>query len=201
MRPLWERVLNDFGAMTQQATDEIRELRHEVERLKRDGSPGVLHEVDQAFYDLTVKERDRAEAQARRLEYDFGYISRECDGVHDLLDQAKAANKALKIALVECAIPLEVLAAFINGNQAGHLSQAVQDGILNAINHIHRALGIKDSTQPEGMNTCNPDEGFCSARTDETHCEHWWDDQPCCACGHNETDEHEAAKVEDGGER
>lgn len=32
----------------------------EIERLKVEGFPGVMHEVDRAFYDLTVAERNKA---------------------------------------------------------------------------------------------------------------------------------------------
>lgn len=33
-------------------------LMSEIDRLKEEGSPGVMHEVDRALYDLVVKERD-----------------------------------------------------------------------------------------------------------------------------------------------
>jgi hypothetical protein len=26
-------------------------------------------------------------------------------------------------------------------------------------------------------------EGFCVASPDFQHCEHWWDEVPCCFCG------------------
>lgn len=45
----------------------VEAQRKEIERLRREGSPGVLHEVDQAFYDLTVKERDAARAEVEGL--------------------------------------------------------------------------------------------------------------------------------------
>jgi hypothetical protein len=32
----------------------------EIDRLEREGTPGVMHEIDKAFYDLTVKQRDQA---------------------------------------------------------------------------------------------------------------------------------------------
>lgn len=28
-------------------------------------------------------------------------------------------------------------------------------------------------------------EGYCPAREDETHCEHWWDGFECCDCKYN----------------
>lgn len=52
-------------------------LVKENEELKRDGTPGVMHEVDQAFYDLAVKERDFARQRVARLS--------------GLLDQAREA--------------------------------------------------------------------------------------------------------------
>jgi hypothetical protein len=39
----------------------------EVERLKREGTPGVMHAVDKAFYDLTVKERNAERHEVDRL--------------------------------------------------------------------------------------------------------------------------------------
>lgn len=29
-------------------------------------------------------------------------------------------------------------------------------------------------------------DGYCPKREDKTHCEHWWDGQPCCSCGTDE---------------
>lgn len=37
---------------------EIARLNTEIERLKREGTPGVMHKVDEAFYQLALKERD-----------------------------------------------------------------------------------------------------------------------------------------------
>ncbi len=48
------------------AARRIAELEAEVERLKREGTPGVMHEVDRAFYDLAIKERDYWRAKAER---------------------------------------------------------------------------------------------------------------------------------------
>jgi hypothetical protein len=28
-----------------------------------------------------------------------------------------------------------------------------------------------------------PHQGYCHKRQDETHCEHWWDGEPCHDCG------------------
>ncbi|NUT90819.1 MAG: hypothetical protein HOY78_02200 [Saccharothrix sp.] len=48
--------------------DEVEQLRAEVERLKREGSPGVVHEIDQAFHDLAIRQRDHAWVQVERLQ-------------------------------------------------------------------------------------------------------------------------------------
>jgi hypothetical protein len=56
-----------------------------------------------------------------------------------------------------------------------------------------------------------PEEGFCSASEDQTHCEHWWDCEPCHFCGfdgggedcdcprHNPDATNEATSAEPGG--
>lgn len=33
------------------------------------------------------------------------------------------------------------------------------------------------------------DDGHCEAREDGIHCVHWWDAEPCCACGHTGPEE------------
>lgn len=55
-----ETVIADFnaGRADRDPYDEIAALIAEVERLRREGSPGVMHKTDRAFYDLTVTERD-----------------------------------------------------------------------------------------------------------------------------------------------
>jgi len=43
------------------------QAEQEIARLKVEGSPGVMHEVDRAFYDLAIKERDCFSAENTRL--------------------------------------------------------------------------------------------------------------------------------------
>lgn len=38
--------------------DEVTKLKQEIVRLAKEGSPGVLHDVDRAFYKLAISERD-----------------------------------------------------------------------------------------------------------------------------------------------
>jgi hypothetical protein len=38
------------------------------DELKKKGSPGVMHEVDRAFYELAIKERDYERVRADRLQ-------------------------------------------------------------------------------------------------------------------------------------
>ena len=54
-------------ASWERAEAALVEAKAEIERLKQEGSPGVLHEVDQAFYDLTVRERDHERQRVDRL--------------------------------------------------------------------------------------------------------------------------------------
>jgi hypothetical protein len=55
----------------------LRDAWARIDTLERDGSPGVMHAVDQAFYDLTVKQRDSAWADlANRTDKQ---IAERCD--------------------------------------------------------------------------------------------------------------------------
>lgn len=51
------------GARAANALDiGLARLKSQIETTIAAGTPGVMHEVDRAFYDLTVKERDTARA-------------------------------------------------------------------------------------------------------------------------------------------
>ena len=43
----------------------------EIERLRTEGSPGVMHATDKAFYDLTIKQRDAAWRQVQEVNLDL----------------------------------------------------------------------------------------------------------------------------------
>ena len=49
-------------------SDVIIALMAEIERLTKEGTPGVMHEIDRDFYDLTVQERDLERRRVDRLE-------------------------------------------------------------------------------------------------------------------------------------
>lgn len=48
--------------------DQLVEAKKEIERLNREGVPGVMHAVDRAFYELAVNERDYERQRYDRLE-------------------------------------------------------------------------------------------------------------------------------------
>lgn len=54
--------------LAKQAVNLITWYANEVTRLKNEGIPGVIHNVDRLFYDLAVKERDLERAKVERLE-------------------------------------------------------------------------------------------------------------------------------------
>ena len=54
------------AAVAERYSGRIAELEAEVERLKREGTPGVMHEVDRAFLDLAIQERDYWRWKAER---------------------------------------------------------------------------------------------------------------------------------------
>jgi arginyl-tRNA synthetase len=58
-------------------------------------SPGVMHEIDQAFYDLAIKERDYERRRVARLEKEVAMLRNAPAGSTELLSQK------LKAALVK----------------------------------------------------------------------------------------------------
>lgn len=60
---------------TDYTADTIQQLISDLERLKTEGSPGVMHEVDRAFYRLVVKERDAAREQLAATEAERDKLS------------------------------------------------------------------------------------------------------------------------------
>jgi hypothetical protein len=86
----------------------VHALCDEVERLRREGSPGVMHEVDRAFYELTVKERDYERHKAFRLEQERDAaeareerLEAECQALRDALEVI--AQRSSEPATVEVA--------------------------------------------------------------------------------------------------
>jgi hypothetical protein len=94
-------------AMGRDETDpDIGVLIAEVERLRREGSPGVMHKMDRAFYDLTVKERDHERRRVDQLEAykEFAEsFAAKLRAVHVLLDRVDLASPGrmvIEVALV-----------------------------------------------------------------------------------------------------
>lgn len=84
---------------------ERNEARAEVERLNREGVPGVMHKIDEAFYDLTVKERNRERVRCNRLEAELTALRTEVERLtaerdkyrrlfNDCADARKAARES-----------------------------------------------------------------------------------------------------------
>lgn len=78
-------------------------LEKELDRVKREGTPGVLHEVDKAFYDLTVKERDAAwreldqlRARLARTEAEFAKVREDLH--YQVKRQAEAEEERRALA-------------------------------------------------------------------------------------------------------
>lgn len=51
----------------------IHLLCDEIDRLRAEGSPGVMHETDRSFYDLAIKERDYYKRQGGEGQRPCGY--------------------------------------------------------------------------------------------------------------------------------
>lgn len=94
---------------------------------------------------LGTKELDELAAAFRaRLPDDSGTAQLGLILIHDLQEARRA--------LVEAAIPLEVLAGQIATRPYRELSPEVQDGILNAVAHIRAAV---TPTPPEKDPACS----------------------------------------------
>lgn len=61
------RIVTEGVQCTRAEWDEYRALLAEVQRLKREGSPGVVHAVDKSFHELAIRERDFERGRADRL--------------------------------------------------------------------------------------------------------------------------------------
>lgn len=108
------------------ACHEIDRQALEIDRLKREGSPGVMHSVDQAFCALTVKERNAAYEKVRRLEEELAfcdrssgverYLSAECQQNGCLVHKLKAEIGQLTRDLGEARTAARLLYVWFNGD-------------------------------------------------------------------------------------
>ena len=72
-------------------------LTAEVERLKTEGTPGVMHEVDRAFYKLTVKERDAERHKVDALTAELQAWRDECDTARNVIRRLARVVEAAEI--------------------------------------------------------------------------------------------------------
>jgi hypothetical protein len=91
--PMWSSA---YALPVERYAEQVESLEEEIERLKQHvtyllehGSPGVMHEVDRAFYDLTVKERDFYRARSDRLGENVARLRRERDEANRRLDAVR----------------------------------------------------------------------------------------------------------------
>jgi hypothetical protein len=64
----------------------------EVKRLRREGVPGVMHEIDQAFYDLAIQERNLERSQNEQLTRERDDLLAELDRLRGRVNRAKGAD-------------------------------------------------------------------------------------------------------------
>jgi len=55
---------------------QLAERDAEIARLRKEGVPGVMHEVDRGFYDLAIQERDYARTQVESRDADIARFRR-----------------------------------------------------------------------------------------------------------------------------
>lgn len=76
----------DILSVRRICTNVINALEQEIARLKKEGVPGVMHEVDAAFYRLAIKERD---FERQRVDA----LAAEIEGCHTLMDATGEITK------------------------------------------------------------------------------------------------------------
>lgn len=84
--PTWQEVTGEITDLV----DALNSSRDEVARLKRDGSPGVVHEVDAAFHRHAITQRDLAWERERRLVAERDEARRGLRLALDTLDTVRA---------------------------------------------------------------------------------------------------------------
>lgn len=75
----------------------------EVERLKRDGIPGVIHEVDQAFYDLAVKERNLERIKFEHMENEVNQLKGALESTQQGLVRMEQQRDELRAMIITAA--------------------------------------------------------------------------------------------------
>ena len=58
---------------------EITRLQAEITRLRAEGVPGVMHEVDRAFYDLAITERNYYRVQVENRDATIAQLQRRLE--------------------------------------------------------------------------------------------------------------------------
>lgn len=77
-------ALATYAQRAEAAEARVAALIADVARLRTAGTPGVMHPVDQAFYDLVVKERDAARATVSRLEAEMAALREALWLIHSM---------------------------------------------------------------------------------------------------------------------
>lgn len=80
-----------FDAAMDSAGD-VPALLAEVERLRAEGAPGVMHAVDKSFHDLAIKERDYERVRVERLRAE---VERQADTIRRILAVRNTAIQQL----------------------------------------------------------------------------------------------------------
>jgi hypothetical protein len=80
-----DQLLDELELTDDGLRERLADAEAEIERLKIEGVPGVMHEIDKAFYDLTVTERDyeRTERDHERRKVDA--LRAQLATAHELL--------------------------------------------------------------------------------------------------------------------
>lgn len=100
----WEA--GQLAELPEWARERIAQLEAEITRLRREGVPGVMHEIDKAFHKLAIQERDYARTQVANRDAEIGRLqaraealdayARQNEGLHRDNLLLRDANAALR---------------------------------------------------------------------------------------------------------
>lgn len=110
---------------------------NELERMRREGTPGVIHEVDRAFYDLAVKERDLEQAKVDRLVREVERLEGALESTQRGLVRMETQRDDLRTAIA--------MAAGVDPDQISEIDTDYEDLLKEALAQREASRLVQDA--------------------------------------------------------
>lgn len=109
----------------------------ELEDLRRNGVPGVIHEVDRAFYDLAVKERNLERMKLDRMENEVNQLKSALESTQRGLVRMKTQRDDLRTAIA--------MAAGVDPDQISEIDTDYEDLLKDALAQREASRLVQDA--------------------------------------------------------